>query len=306
MNTFLLLLIKLLPYYFVIFLGYGIAKRFKINLEIISRFYIFVFLSPVVFYGVLKTPLFSGGMLIPAIFFFVSTLISIIFLFIGKSLWKDATANLLSFTSGTGNVGNFGVTLSISLLGLAATAPAIMVNVGVILYIQTIGFFIASKGKYSIKQSIINLAKLAPLYAFFIGIIAQVFAVHLTNTLNDFFTKFISFYNIIGFLLVGFGLAKITKESMDKLYIMLSLFSKFIVWPMVIAIIVFFDRNFFHLLNQLTYNVMLIQSITPIALFVISYSAVLKLYPEKASFAVFVSTIFSLFYIPLIVAIFIK
>jgi hypothetical protein len=291
----------------VLLIGFVAGKKLRLDIETLARVYLYVFLTPVVFYGVLKVPLFSGGMLIPVLFFIISSIISIIFLFVGKLFWKDSTANLLSFTTGTGNVGNFGVPLAIAVLGSAATGPAIMANVGVIFYIQTLGFFIASKGKYSVKQSLINLAKLFPLYAFIFGIIAQLFGINAQNSIvSQTLDPFVSAYNIVGFLLVGVGLTNITKDSFDKLYVTFSLIAKFAVWPILVLFVIALDNAFFHVFSPLIDKVMIMQAITPIALSIISYSTILKLHAEKAALAVFVSTLFALIYIPFMASILLR
>lgn len=307
MPAFFSLLEKILPFYIVLLIGFVAGRRLRLDMETLARVYLYVFLTPVVFYGVLKVPLFSGGMIIPLLFFLVSSIISILFLFIGKIFWKDQTANLLSFTTGTGNVGNFGVPLAIAVLGSAATGPAIMANVGVIFYVQTLGFFIASKGKYSIKQSLINLAKLFPLYAFLLGILAQLIGLNAQNPhISQALDPFVSAYNIVGFILVGVGLSQISKDSFDKLYVFLSLIAKFIIWPVALLIVIALDNAFFHAFSPLIDKVMILQAITPIALSIISYSTILKLHAQKAALAVFASTIFALAYIPLVASIIIK
>jgi len=147
-----------------------VAKYQKIPIEPISRLYFFIFLTVIIFYGAWKVPLFSGDMLIPVIYFFTAFFLAGLFLFIGKFFLKDKTLNLLGLTVGTGNVGNLGVPLSIALFDIQAAAPASLSVVGFILYVNTIGFFIALKGKYNTKQALIKIIKLPALYSFALGI----------------------------------------------------------------------------------------------------------------------------------------
>ena len=53
-------------------------------------------------------------------------------------------------------------------------------------------------------------------------------------------------------------------------------------------------------------KVLLVASITPLAANTVVFATELKTHPKKASFAVFLSTIFALLYIPVFVALFLK
>lgn len=298
---------KLLPFYLVAFIGYLAARGLKIRIEDLAKLYFYVFLPPIVFYGVYTVPFFSGVMFLPLIYFAAATILALIFLLIGKKIFKDATAYLLSLTVGMGNVGNLGVPLSIALFGKLAAGPAALTVVGFLLYANTVGFFIASKGHYTTKDALVKIAKLPSLYAFVLAVILQLSHVDISKlffyaTLDN----FISAYNVLGLLLVGVGIAGISHESLDKAYLVLSMIAKFVIWPLFALFIIVVDRHMTHLLTPFSSNIFLLQATAPIALNVISVSSILKLYPEKVSLAVAVSTLFAIVYIPIFLAFFLK
>ena len=56
-----------------------------------------------------------------------------------------------------------------------------------------------------------------------------------------------------------------------------------------------------HLYNNDIYGILILASIVPLAANTVTWATELKAHPEKAAIAVVISTIFALFYIPLIV-----
>ena len=79
---------------------------------------------------------------------------------------------------------------------------------------------------------------------------------------------------------------------------------KFIIWPLIVSALIYFDKSFFHIFPSGSYEVMLLMSITPIAANTVIFASELKVEPEKAAMAVFSSTVIALFYIPLVVSLF--
>jgi predicted permease len=109
-------------------------------------------------------------------------------------------------------------------------------------------------------------------------------------------------YAILGMMLVGMGMEKIkTDNSLDKKFITYTLAIKFILWPTLILIFIFIDKNFIHFLNDGFYMVMFLFSIVPLAGNTVTVATLLNVKPEKMSLAVFISTLVSLFYIPLMI-----
>ena len=102
----------------------------------------------------------------------------------------------------------------------------------------------------------------------------------------------------------------ITRNLNQKIFLLtavsLAFFSKFILWPLLMSVIIFADTYFFHLLTIEIRNIMFLLSLTPLAANTVSFATLLKVQPQKAAIAVLLSTLFALFYIPLIVSLFIK
>lgn len=68
-NLFFEILVKLLPFYLIAAAGLFLDKKFHISQEFLAKLFFYILMPVVVFYGVLKVPLFSGDILLPLIYF---------------------------------------------------------------------------------------------------------------------------------------------------------------------------------------------------------------------------------------------
>jgi len=307
MNVFFEILFKLLPFYLIAALGFLLNKKFRISQEFLAKIFFYILMPVVVFYGVLKVPLLSDDILLPLFYFVISVVFSLLYWFIGGYFWKDTTKNLLAFTNGISNVGNLGTPLAIALFGREATGPAVLITIGGIFYINTVGYYIALKGHFSAKDSLYKLLRLPSFYAFFLAILFQLFGINLLQIKGaGIMDRFVDGYNILGLLLLGISIEKIRKEQLDKLYLFLTMTAKFIVYPVCFGLFLFLDSRYFHIFNSVSHQVLLLQSLIPVGVNVVSLAIVTKVHPEKAAAGVLISTLFSLIYIPVMAALFLK
>ncbi len=78
-------------------------------------------------------------------------------------------------------------------------------------------------------------------------------------------------------------------------------FVKFIIWPLIVVAFIFIDKHILHFLDPSLYLVMYIFAIVPLAGNTVTVATLLNVKPEKTSVAVLISTLISLFYIPLMI-----
>ena len=116
MTVFITILIKLIPLYLMILLGYIVAKRLKAQKETIAKLLIYIIAPVVIFYGTYTVPINFANLSLPILFFALCCLIALLFLAIGTFVFKkDSTKNILAFTAGTGNTGYFGLPVVLTL-----------------------------------------------------------------------------------------------------------------------------------------------------------------------------------------------
>lgn len=302
MSIFLTLLIKLLPLYGIVVLGWIAGKYLDVKKESIAPLLIYIIAPIVVFNGVITTPLNKATLSLPILFFILACILCLAFYFIGKLIWPGSEKNILAFTAGTGNTGYFGLPVVLALFGDQLLGIAVLSILGFVLFENSLGFFMTAKGQHSGREALMKVLKLPALYAFFIGLIVSVSNIHLVPTVVDAITSFRGAYVVLGMMLVGLGLSQVTKASLDYAFTGVAFFAKFITWPLVVGLIIFLDIYFFNLYSSEIYKIMLLMSIVPLASNTVAFATKLNTHPEKAAVTVLLSTIFALIYIPLFVA----
>jgi predicted permease len=304
MHVFLTLFVKLLPIYVLIAVGYLAGKKLQVNKDSVSRVLIYIVAPVVVFNGVYITPLSLKTFALPAIFFVVCSLIAVSAYVLNCSVKPASLRGILGFAAGTGNTGYFGLPVALALYGEHITGLVIICTFGFILYENTVGFFLAARGKHSPKESIVKLLKLPALYAFVLGVLVHLLKLQLGGVYRDFVPNFRGAYVLLGSLIIGLALSEFSRAHAQWNVLARSFSVRFIVWPAIISALILIDRHYFKIYsgNQDIYRVAFLMSIVPLAANTVAYATFLNAEPERAAFAVFSSTIFALVYIPLAVS----
>jgi malate permease and related proteins len=130
---------------------------------------------------------------------------------------------------------------------------------------------------------------------------------------ESFIANFRGGYSLLGVMLIGFGISKIKDFKLDLKFISFGFLAKFIVWPVLLMFLIFLDKNYFHLMNNylingesganLVYQTFLILSLVPMGANLVAMSLEFNIDPEKTAFTIFLSYLFAIFYIPLVLSI---
>lgn len=301
MQVFLTLLEKIIPLYLIIALGYFLRRYNHINNKTIATLLIYVLVPVVVFDGAARANLELSTISLPFLFFILSCTICLSFYAISSFIWPGSEKNLIAYAAGTGNTGYFGLPVAIALFGEHTVPLMVMSMFGLLVYEASLGFFIMSRGNLSVKNSLMHVVKLPTIYAFALGLLVNLAHLKLGTNYNSLLINFRGAYSVLGMMLIGLGIGASKKLQFDIKFIAVTFFAKFAVWPLLILLIIFADKFFLHIYNLQIYEVMLLLSIVPLAANAVAFSTVLKLHPEKAALAVLLSTLFALFYIPLMI-----
>jgi predicted permease len=184
------------------------------------------------------------------------------------------------------------------LFGDAALSPVVLCILGVILYEHSVGFYLTATGSHTARESVIKVLRLPSLYAFFAGILLNALGFPIGDIAVSTVGYFKGAYAILGMMLVGMGLATMRLRHIDAKFISLALFSKFVVWPLAMGALVFWDRNWGHAYDPVTHNSLLLLGLVPLAANTVAFAAELGVHPDKAALAVLLSTVIALFYLP--------
>lgn len=304
MDVFLTLLIKLIPLYLIIGCGVIAGKYLRVQKESISPLLIYIIAPAVIFYGTQQANLSPGMLFLPLITFSIACIVSLIFFYLGKKIWSDSTSNILGFTAGTGNTGYFGLPVITLILGNELLSVVVLATLGFLVFENTLGYYLIARTHYSFSASLLKLAKLPTIYAFILGIIFNQHAFDLPAVLGTVLEQFRGSYTILGMMIIGVGLSHASKLALDTKFIFTSFLAKFIIWPLAVLGIILLDQKFTYLFTPAIIEVLIILASVPMAANTVTFATELKAQPEKAAVTVLISTIFALFFIPSIVAIF--
>jgi predicted permease len=304
MLVFQTILLRLLPLYAVIVLGYLAGRFLLAQRETVAAILIYI-LAPVVMFDGAYTVSFSGGiLLLPLLFWFLCSLLCVCWYAVASHIWKDATKNLLAFTAGTGNTGYFGLPVAVAIFSPKALGIMTLSLLGFVLYEQSFGFAMVAKGNHTTRESILKAIRLPTLYASVLGLMLNAFHAHLGGEYARIAVDFRGAYSVLGMLMVGIGMVGAKRKGLDARFLTLAFIAKFVVWPLLVGAVIFLDVHVFHLFDTFTHRVMFLLSIVPMAANTVVFASVLRVHPEKAAASVFLSTLFALLFIPLAVALF--
>lgn len=299
MTIFLTLLGKILPLYFSILLGLFSTLFLSCDKNTIAKILLFILAPLIVFNATISVKLDASVLFLPLFFFLLSSTLAFILLFVFKRIYSDNTANLLAFSTSTGNTGNIGIPLAILFLEPHLVDVFIFTVLASILYQNSVGYYITAKGHFTAKESIKKVLKLPVLYAFVLGIIFNISGFKIPDIFLNYADYLKGTYAILGMMLLGMGMEKMrSNNSFDLKFISYAIIIKFFLWPMIVLAFIFVDKNYIHFLNEGFYMIMFLFSIVPLAGNTVTVATILNVKPEKMSLAVFITTMISLLYIP--------
>lgn len=301
MAVFFLLITKLIPLYIVVLFGFLAGKFLEVKKETIANLLIYAITPVVVFGGVFAAPVTASALFLPILFFILSAVICLSYYFFSSLFFKTSERNILAYAAGVGNVGYFGLPVGLALFGPQQLNVMVLIVLGFILYEHSFGFFIVAKGQYSSRQALTKLLKLPALYAFFIALFCNIFALPLSPFIDDMLVNFRGAYTVLGMMLVGLGLSQARFLSADYIFSSLAFSAKFVIWPIAVIGIIFIDSKWFGFYDVQVYKIMFLMSIVPLASNTVAFATKFNLFPEKSAFTVLLSTLFALVYMPIII-----
>ncbi|WP_428026287.1 AEC family transporter [Arcobacter sp.] len=301
MSLFFIILLKVFPIYINVVLGYLSSKFLNVKRESIATLLIYILGPIVVFSATLSVKIDFAVAFLPIFLFVFCSIIAFGTLALFKNTWSDPTGNILAFSAGTGNTGYFGIPLAIIFFPPSLADIYIFTVLASLLYESTSGFYVTAKGNFTVKESLKKMSRLPILYAFIFGIILNIAGFEIPDVISSYTAQFKGAYGILGMMMLGMGLIglKNSEGNFDIKFISIAYFMKFIFWPLAILGFIFLDKTFFIFLNDDLYKVLFLFAIVPLAGNTVTLAVLLNAKPEKASLAVFLSTVVSVVTIPL-------
>ena len=307
MSLFFIILLKIFPLYINIVLGYISTKHLSVAREAVANLLIYILGPIVVFSATISVKINFAVVFLPIFLYVFCAIIAFILLYVYRNSWSDPTGNILAFSGGTGNTGYFGIPLAVIFFPPYLADIYIFTVLASLLYESTVGFYVTAKGNFTVKQSLQKMMRLPLIYAFIAGIIFNLLGVQIPEVISGYTDQFKGAYGILGMMLIGMGLIglELKKGSdLDFKFLSILFILKFIFWPLAILGFIYIDKTMIGFLNEDLYRVMFLFAIVPLAGNTVTYAVLLNAKPEKASFAVILSTIFSIIYLPIVMVLY--
>lgn len=301
MDIFTNLLLNIIPLYLCVALGFAGGRLLDIDRNSISRLVVYIIVPIIFFRGGMNTALTWDILKLIIIVCSICILLCLTFYSIGKRIWNDATANVLGLAAGQGNMGYFGLPVAMTLFADNTVSLYMVMIIAMIIQESTLGFYITARGKHTALDAFKKLLKIPTLYAYSAGLMLGHVGATIPKFLEGFFDHVFGAYTMLGMMIVGLGLASIRRFSFDLKFISLTFLAKFVCWPLCAFGVIALDTAFFHQFDAMTHKALILLSIVPLAANSVAIASILDAHPEKAASAVFLSTLFALFYVPLMV-----
>lgn len=275
-------------------IGIVVGKKFKTNQQDISTLLVYVITPAVMFVSVLQAP--AGSFLHFSIGAFLACSVSAILAYnVGRLLWRDNTKNLFAFAGGTGNTGYFGLPMALALFDAHGAAVAVFIIFGANVYDVTVGYFLTSRGHYSVKDSLRTVVRIPTLYAFALGSLIKDSALMPGPVLIDSMNSFKGAYSVLGMMVIGLTLARVQRYAVDLRFMAASLGWKYLYWPCLGMLLL---SLFGTALVPAEQGAILLMCCVPMAGNTVVIANQLQLHPEKAATAVMASTLLAMASMP--------
>lgn len=304
MEVFSLVFFKIISVLLSVIIGYIAGNSGLVNKPSISSL-LFYFISPIVFFSIPANSHLNLNIVSVAIVSFtVATCLCFFSYYLYGFIWQDNNRNILALSAGTGNSVYFMLPIATYLFDEDTLSVYMMAVIGVSIFEASIGFYIGARSINSTRESIERVMKLPLLHAFLIGCFFSALGFNLPDFLDEFIKSMKITLSALGMMVIGLEVSAIRKFDIDFKFIIAALVSKFIFFPIGMAIFILLDKYLFGWYPVNYHKAFLLVSCTPMAINTIVISSLLNFNQEKVATAVLISSIFVLFYIPIMVTLF--
>lgn len=302
MAAALALFIKLLPLYVTVALGWIAGRYLDASGKHIAGIMLYIVTPSVVFSGVMAAPLTPQVILLPALVFGFCTVIALVHLAIARKVLTDGSAQIIPLSVGTGNTGYFGIPVALLLFGEQGLALYIVCMLGTTLFENSVGFYLAARGKYSIRDALARVARLPSVYAFAGAVLLNLSGVSIPQVFTPLFDNLRGAYSILGMMIIGMGILSFRGLAGNPAFTGLAFFGKFVSWPALALGFWWLDAQVFGIYDLAVHQAIFLISITPIAANTVVIATLLDTAPRQAAGTTLLSTLFALGFIPVMIA----
>ncbi|MEH6564885.1 MAG: AEC family transporter [Halopseudomonas sp.] len=299
----LALLYKLLPLYVTVGLGWLAGRYLDASGKHIAGIMMYIVTPSVIFAGVMNAPLSPEVVLLPFLTFSLCSLLGLLHLWLARRCLHDGSANMIPLSVGTGNTGYFGIPVALLLFGEQGLSIYIVCMLGTTLFENSVGFYLAARGRFGVRDCLIKVLRLPSLYAFFLAVLLNFGGMSIPAAFMPLFDNLRGAYSIFGMMIIGMSILSFHGLAGNLRFTGLAFAGKFISWPLAALLFWWLDSQFLHIYDVAVYRAILLISITPIAANTVVIATLLDTSPRQVAGTALLSTLVALVYIPLMIAV---
>ncbi|MDB1135586.1 AEC family transporter [Candidatus Anaplasma sp. TIGMIC] len=296
------LLLKVLPLYTTILLGFVAGKFVKLDSATIGKVLFYIISPMVVFFGILKIKISPEFMSLPVFTFVICCVMSFIVYKVSALVFRDHTRNMLAFSSGSSSMGFFGLPVAIALFDEETVSVYLLCYVGMLFFENSFGFYIVTQRLYTPKQCAKRLFLLPAFHAAVSALLLNYYEVHIPLFLTGIAPSMTNTYMVLGMILLGVTIANIKDSSIDFKLITTTVLIKYVAWPLVILALIFLDRTGPKWYNSQVYQSLILLAIIPVSTTGVILASMFNYQPDRAAMILLISTVIGMFYVPLMIS----
>ncbi len=300
MDLSLLLAERLLPLYGYVLLGFLAGRWLKVNRQDIARMVLFLIVPLMFFTSISVAPFDMRYLLLPVVTFCMAGLITAAAFQLVRPFYTDAHRYLIASTAGTGNTGYFGVPVFLAVAGAETLGVYILAMMGITVFESVVGYYLISRGRHTVSESLKKLLRLPTLYAVAAGLVVNAIGIEAGATITASLEQIRGAYVILGMMIVGLGLSTLQRFTVDIKFTACVFFQRFALWPLLGLAVLYADRHWLHFFDAISHQVVWVLAIVPLAANTVAFATEVNLHPEKVATAVLLSTLLALLFIPLV------
>ena len=294
-------ILKIIPVYLVILIGWLGAKKFEVANDAIPKI-LLLLITPVVFFGSISQLSFTP-ILIPFIAFswIPNTLSSAIAGRIFSRYLTGADSKVISSAGSMSNSGYFGIPLYISLYGEKNLGIWMLMAAGATLFECTVSYYQLARSNFSVEQSRKKLLTLPVLWSVVLGLAFAAAKISIPKILMDMHREFRGAYMVFGMLIIGISLARMEIKCSLNRTLLFGIAARLFIFPICMVGVVSTDEMFFHFLTLEMRQVALLFGVLPVAANLIVYCSQFDISTELPGSIVFATLLISTLIAPIMV-----
>ena len=281
--------------YLFILLGFFAKLTFReqIHERTLVLFSIY-FLQPIlVFWGLTSQKIDFSVVEAPLLFLTVTGAALTLTLLFSHLLFTDRKArSIATVASIVGNTGNLGIPLGMALFGEGSVIYTSIINMANVFLVNTVGVYFYSRGNFSIKASFLNIFKLPPIWFGFLALFLNYQNIVIPADFQTPLKMGAYATMVIQLAIFGMYLYSVEIKRIDwKLFGFMTV-TKFVLIPLTALLLLSY-----YPVSALVYNVVLLETIVPLAVMNVNLAALYDCKPSVVTFLVFSSSVIFMIYI---------